>query len=95
MVIFQAMTRIREINANALARQGLLVDDYSQERIAKLEDQMLIGFDVDETPHEARMPPATDGLGLELQTASSRPAQTATPPETPGDTDVTWSFGEK
>lgn len=95
MVIFQAMTRIREINADALARQGLLVDDYSQERIAKLEDQMLIGFDVDETPHEARMPPATDGLGLELQTASSRPAQTATPPETPGDTDVTWSFGEK
>lgn len=95
MVIFKAMTRIREINANALARQGLLVDDYSQERIAKIENEMLIGFDVDETPHEAQMPPAADGLGLELQTASTRPTAAATPPETPGDADVTWSFGEK
>ncbi len=58
MVIFKAMTRIREINANALARQGLLVDDYSQERIAKIENEMLIGFDVDETPHATQMPPA-------------------------------------
>lgn len=60
-VIFRAMTRIREINANAIARQGLFVDDYSKERIEKLEDDFLIGFEVEETPNTVRMQPASDG----------------------------------
>ena len=73
-VIFQAMTRIREINANAMARQGLLVDDYSAERIAALEDGLLIGFQAGETPRAAPIEPASDGMGLELPTAASRAA---------------------
>ena len=76
-VIFKAMSRIREINANALARQGLLIDDYSKERLAELEDSLLVGFEVDETPREAQMPPATDGLGLELPTSHSQAAPAA------------------
>ena len=32
VVIFKSMTRIKEINANAMARQGLVVDDYSAMR---------------------------------------------------------------
>lgn len=70
-VIFNAMARIREINANAIARQGLFVDDYSKERIEKLEDEFLIGFEVDETSNTVRMQPASDGLGIDLPTAPS------------------------
>ncbi|CUH41055.1 Integrase core domain protein [Jannaschia seosinensis] len=70
-IIFKAMTRIREINANAIARQGLFVDDYSKERIEKLEDEFIIGFEVDETPGTLRMQPASDGLGIDLPTAPS------------------------
>ncbi len=81
-VIFKAMTRIREINANALARQGLLVDDYSEERLAKLEDELLIGLELDETPYEAQMLPATDGLGLELPTSQPRTTQATSAADT-------------
>ncbi len=88
-------TRIREINANAMARQGLLVDDYSLERIAKLEDEMLIGFEVDETPMDAQIPPATDGLGLVLQASQSRTIHSPGVAEAPGKKDDTSSFGEK
>ncbi|MCF3595724.1 Mu transposase C-terminal domain-containing protein [Rhodobacteraceae bacterium LMO-12] len=101
VVIFKAMSRIREINANALARQRLLVDDYSKERLAELEDRLLVGFEVDETPREAQMPPATDGLGLELPTSHSRAAQTSEVPDgsisgpTADDGAETWSFGDK
>ncbi|EBA10454.1 Mu transposase C-terminal domain-containing protein [Sagittula stellata] len=70
-VIFNAMTRLREINANAIARQWLFVDDYSKERIAELEDRYLIGFEVDETPDTLRLYPASDGLGIDLPTAPS------------------------
>ncbi|MHC9235194.1 transposase [Pseudooceanicola sp. 502str34] len=81
-VIFHAMTRIREINANAIARQGLFVDDYSKERIAELEDRFLIGFEVDESPNNIRMQPATDGLGIDLPTAPSvtQPSRPASDP---------------
>lgn len=70
-VVFKAMVRLREINASALARQGLFVDDYSKERIQRLEEEFLIGFEVDESPRTHGMRPATDGLGIDLPTARS------------------------
>ena len=50
--------RIREINADAMARQGLLVDDYSQERIAELEDGLLIWLEVAKRTRETQALPA-------------------------------------
>ncbi|SNT75891.1 putative transposase [Paracoccus seriniphilus] len=82
-VIFQAMTRIREINSDALARQGLFVDDYSEERVVQLEDQFLIGLEVDETPRTPRMRPISDGLGIDLSTARSN-TQPQSPMEVSG-----------
>lgn len=70
-VIFNAMTRIREINANAMARNGLMVEDFSKDRIALLENGMLIGLDVDETPRDANYLSSTDNMGLELPTSQS------------------------
>ncbi len=81
-VIFKAMTRIREINANALAGQSLLVDDYSKERLAELEDGLLIGLEVDETPLNTQIPHVTDGLGLELTTSQPSKTQVAKTPDT-------------
>lgn len=82
-VIFRAMTRIREINADSLARQGLFVDDYSKERIEKLEDEFVAGLEVDETPNAVRMQPAADGLGIDLPTAPSvtQPRRPASDPD--------------
>lgn len=65
------MTRIREINAGSLARQGFFVDDYSKERVEKLEDDFVAGFEVDEKPNTLRLQPAADGLGIDLPTAPS------------------------
>ncbi|MEM5521882.1 Mu transposase C-terminal domain-containing protein [Sulfitobacter sp. AS59] len=103
MVIFKAMTRIKEINANAMARQGMVVDDYSPERVKSLEDTLLIGFEVDEMPCDTSTQPATDGLGLELSTATTAnqhhalPATAAlnikAPPAEEPDDD--WSLEEK
>lgn len=103
MVIFKAMNRIKEINATAMARQGLVVDDYSKERIESLEDTLLIGFEVDEMPCDTLTQPAKDGLGLELTTAATAnqhralPATVAlnikTPPAEEPDDD--WSLEEK
>ncbi|MEP2952645.1 MAG: hypothetical protein ABJN39_04630 [Sulfitobacter sp.] len=50
--------RIREIKADAMARQGLLVDDYSQERIAELEDGLLIWLEVAKRTRETQALPA-------------------------------------
>lgn len=88
-------TRIREINANAMARRGLLVDDYSQERIAKLEDGLLIGFEVNETPREAQALPATDGLDLVFQASQSHTMHSPVVAETPAEADIARSFGKK
>ena len=94
-VIFNAMTRIREINANAIARQGLFVDDYSKERIAELEDRFLIGFEVDETPSNVRMQPASDGLGIDLPTAPSvtQPRRPASDPDLAAPNHVSEAVG--
>ena len=70
-VVFKAMTRIREINSNAMARQGLLVDDYSKERLAEIENSLLIGFDVVASTRETQFQAAPDGLGIELDTSQS------------------------
>lgn len=76
-VIFKAMTRIREINANAMARQGLFVEDFSKERIKSLEDRLLIGFETDDMPRDPLFPSGADGLGLELQTAQTSASRDA------------------
>ncbi|MDD9708426.1 Mu transposase C-terminal domain-containing protein [Seohaeicola sp. SP36] len=65
-VVFKAMQRIREINANAMARQGLLVEDYSKERIASLEDSLLIGFNIKATLCGGSNRPRNDGFGTDL-----------------------------
>lgn len=101
-VIFNAMNRIREINTNAMARIGLMVEDYSEERIASLENGMLIGFNVDETPRDA-MRLSSTGMGLELPTAQHHKACDASGVNMTGDTtlaaseanDVSWTMDEK
>ena len=71
MVIYKAMNRIKEINSNAIARQGLVIDDFSKERIKSQEEGFLIGLEIDETPCDAKTKPATDGLGLDLSTSTT------------------------
>ena len=101
-VIFNAMNRIREINSNAMARIGLMVEDYSKERIDSLENGMLIGFNVDETPLDAMRLPST-GIGLELPTAQHKTARDTSDVNMTGDTtpapseenDVSWTMDEK
>lgn len=101
-VIFNAMNRIREINSNAMARIGLMVEDYSRERIASFENGMLIGFNVDETPRDA-MRLSSTGMGLELPTAQHKTARDTSDVNMTGDTtpapseenDVSWTMDEK
>lgn len=101
-VIFNAMNRIREINGNAMARIGLMVEDYSEERIASLENGMLIGFNVDEKPRDAMRLSNTD-MGLELPTWQRRKTPDAsdvnkmveTAPAGSEANDVPWTMDEK
>jgi putative transposase len=65
-IIFSAMRRIKEINANAIARQGAFVDDFSEKRISQLEDGFLIGFNVAARTEDPQFRPSSDGFGLEL-----------------------------
>lgn len=103
MAIFNAMARIREINAQAMARIGLMVDDYSAGRIKSLEDGMLIGFHVDEAPRRAQQLSEADDMGIELPTSQNPVARSAsavtTPTDAPPDAseadDDPWSFDEK
>jgi putative transposase len=103
MVIFNAMARIREIKAQAMARIGLMVDDYSAGRIKSLEDGMLIGFHVDEAPRRAQQLSEADDMGIELPTSQNPVARSAsavtTPTDAPPDAseadDDPWSFDEK
>jgi putative transposase len=60
------MKRIKEINANAIARQGVFVDDLSEKRISQLEDGFLIGFNVAARTEDPQFRPSSDGFGLEL-----------------------------
>ena len=71
-IIAQTMDHIVAMNANAMARQGLFVEDFSEERLKRLEDTQLIGFEVEDTPREPIAPSGDDGLGAELLTNQSR-----------------------
>lgn len=100
-VIFDAMTRIREINSDAMARNGLMVEDYSAERVASLENGMLIGFETDETPRDAEHL-STDNMGLELHISQSRKTGDVSARSTPDDPipapeadDEPWTLDEK
>ncbi|MGR3608626.1 MAG: hypothetical protein ACU0BN_07170, partial [Sulfitobacter sp.] len=65
-IIAQTMDHIVAMNVNAMARQGLFVEDFSEERLTWLEDTQLIGFEVEDAPREPIAPSGNDGLGAEL-----------------------------
>ncbi|RKF13069.1 hypothetical protein D6850_16360 [Roseovarius spongiae] len=57
----------------------------TEKRLAELEDSLLVGLEVDETPREEQMPPATDGLSLEFPTPHSQATQPAAEAAAPVD----------
>lgn len=110
-IIARTMDHIVAMNGNAMARQGLFVEDFSEERLKKLEDTLMIGFRVQDTPCEATVPTGEDGLGIDLPTRRSPRANRAVPEASSGpeicdatvvddvydvpDLDDDWSIGEK
>ncbi|KJZ17128.1 hypothetical protein [Loktanella sp. S4079] len=110
-IIAKTMDHIVAMNANAMARQGLFVEDFSAERLRYLEDTKIIGFEVEDMPRTPIVPSADDGLGAELPSNQPRSgcSRTATTPDAPafhgateatdiyGPTDASeeWSFEDK
>lgn len=110
-IIARKMDHIVALNGNAMARQGLFVEDFSEERLKKLEDTLMIGFRIEDTPCEANVPTGEDGLGIDLPTRRSPGAGYAQPEASSGpetrdapvlddvydvpDLDDDWSIGEK
>ena len=110
-IIAKTMDHIVAINANAMARHGFFVEDYSAERLKYLNDTHFIGFEVDDSPLAPIAPSADDGLGAELpsnQPRSGRRRSASKPdaPDTHGATEATdfygltdtaeeWTFGDK
>ena len=65
-VVFQAIADIEAINGNAMRRVGLLVDDWSDERLRREEDRLFIGFGI-EPDRQATAPRGTsDVIGDDL-----------------------------
>ena len=55
-IVFQAIEDIEAINGNAMRRVGLLVDDWSEARLIREEDNLFIGFKIESntvTAHES------------------------------------------
>lgn len=69
--VFDAIADIETINGNAMRRVGLLIDDWSEERLRREEDNLFIGFRV-EPDDEPKATPSSDlGYGDDLPTAMS------------------------
>lgn len=47
-IVLQAIRDIEAMNSQAMKRQGLIVQDWSEENLQKMEDRLMIGFHVDE-----------------------------------------------
>ncbi len=71
-IIAKTMDHIVAINANAMARQGLFVTDYSAERLKSLSENMLIGFQIEDSPRDPIVPSGDDGMGMDLPTGHPR-----------------------
>lgn len=52
-VVRQAIKDIEILNAAAMKRQGLVVQDWSEEQLASMEDRLMIGFDVAADPDQS------------------------------------------
>lgn len=62
-VVLQAIRDIQAMNEAAMKREGVIVQDWSAENLQKIEDRLLIGFDVcDDEP----VPDAGESWGTEL-----------------------------
>lgn len=60
-IVFQTIDDIEAINGNAMRRVGLLVDDWSQERLQREEEKLFIGFRIehsDETEAKSHVEPS-------------------------------------
>ncbi|MBN2906680.1 MAG: DDE-type integrase/transposase/recombinase [Rhodobacteraceae bacterium] len=69
-IVRRALREIDAVNGEAMRRMGLLVEDWSAERIAEEEDRLFIGFNVSDSEHPPADAPASDSWGLDLATAA-------------------------
>ncbi|SDY37313.1 DDE-type integrase/transposase/recombinase [Citreimonas salinaria] len=71
-VVLQAITDIEAINGDAMRRVGLLVENWSIERLRREEDNLFIGFRIEPNADMAIAHAGPD-LGEDLPTATSSP----------------------
>lgn len=77
-VVLQAIRDIEALNENAMKREGLVAVDWSPESIAKIEDRILMGFDVADTDD---VPAMAGGYGMSLKSRVSNPAFHSSEPQ--------------
>lgn len=65
-VIARTIEDIEALNANAMERVGLLSENWSEERLAKEEQQLLIGFRCEPDPADGKAHPIQPGYGDDL-----------------------------
>ena len=67
----QTIAEIEEINGNAMRRVGLLVEDFSDERLQREEDNLFVGFRIEPDADHAAIVESRPVFGEELTTATS------------------------
>lgn len=73
-IVFRAIDAIEALNGAAMRRMGLLVEDWSEERLIHAEEQVFLGFNMRERDvvagAETAAPAARDGMGIDLRSPS-------------------------
>ncbi|SFR18868.1 Mu transposase C-terminal domain-containing protein [Poseidonocella sedimentorum] len=70
-IVLQAITEIEAINANAMRRVGLLVEDWSEERLLREEENLFIGFEIEADREATPKQEADRSYGYDLPTTDS------------------------
>ena len=67
-IIFETIRDIEKINGDAMQRLGLLVEDWTEERLLREEERLFIGFGIEPDAKRASAPEADSGFGEDLST---------------------------
>lgn len=93
-VVRQALDYIKDTNSAAMTRVGLIMEDWSEERMEYEEDRLFIGFKTSETEAKSPYEGERGEWGTSLPTAGSAPSDAPAEENQPGGEDsASGGFG--
>jgi putative transposase len=82
-IVRRALKDIKALNENAMRRQGLVVQDWSDENVRNIEDRFMIGFEVADEPAGTGTDLSRDSSGMGFVLPNDAHPESSDAPATP------------